>query len=197
MSLTVVVLVGALLLALALGGRWSRLSTLQLRSRLLVPAALLVQSAGGFFADYGDTGRAYAAGLALSAVLVGVFCVRNLGSRGIGLVTLGLAANALVVALNGAMPVSIDAAYRARVPIGAISGGTDARHEIAGIGTRLRPLGDVIPVPLPVRPEVVSVGDVLVAAGLAELLVVGMMGSGARHRKEIRDGEEGAQASGA
>ena len=35
-------------------------------------------------------------------------------------------------------------------------------------------LGDVVPVLLPLRPEVVSPGDVLVASGLAQLVVVGM-----------------------
>ncbi|HET6817573.1 MAG TPA: DUF5317 family protein [Mycobacteriales bacterium] len=205
MGLTVVALVAAVGVALLLGGRWSRLSALRLRSRGLVPIALLVQAGGALFADYSDARTAYAAGLALSAVLVAVFCARNLGVRGIGLVTLGLTANAVVVAANGSMPVSIVAAYHARVPILSIAQGSDPRHEIAGVGTRLRPLGDVVPVPLPVRPEVVSVGDVLVAAGLAELLVLGMMGSGSRHRGSRNaeslergdHGEEGAQASGA
>ena len=41
-------------------------------------------------------------------------------------------------------------------------------------GTTLRWLGDVIPVPLPVRPEVVSPGDVLIAAGLGEFVLLGM-----------------------
>jgi hypothetical protein len=94
---------------------------------------------------------------------------------GVPLVTLGLVLNAAVVAANGAMPVSIDAAFRAGVPTGDIAAGLDARHEIAGRGTVWRRLGDVIPVPLPARPEVVSPGDVLVAAGLAELVVVGML----------------------
>jgi hypothetical protein len=54
----------------------------------------------------------------------------------------------------------------------------DRRHELEGPRTRLRPLGDVIPVPLPLRPEVVSPGDVLVAAGLGQLVVLGMRSPG-------------------
>jgi hypothetical protein len=94
--------------------------------------------------------------------------------RGTGLVAVGLLANALVVGLNGAMPVSDAALGRAGVSTQDIVSGEDPRHELAGQGTRLRSVGDVIPVALPLRPEVVSPGDVLVAAGLAQLVVVGM-----------------------
>ena len=198
MGLAIVVLAAAIGLAAALGGRWHRLAHLQLRSRGLVVAAVVAQAGGALIgiAGFGDARKAYVSGLVVSAACALWFCARNLRIPGVALVTAGLAANAAVVALNGAMPVSIVAAYHARVPIGAISAGTDARHEIAGLGTRVRWLGDVIPVPLPLRPEVVSAGDVLVAAGLAELVVLGMMGSGP-HRKENPHGEEGAQASGA
>jgi hypothetical protein len=192
MGLAVVVLVIAVAAALAAGGRWRRLTDLHLESRALVVAAVVAQAGGALVgvAGFADARRAYVVGLVLSAVCALAFCARNLRVPGVALVSAGLVANAAVVALNGAMPVSIVAAYHARVPIGAISAGTDARHEIAGIGTRLRWLGDVVPVPLPVRPEVVSAGDVLVAAGLAELVLLGMMGWG-RYRRERVDGEEG------
>jgi hypothetical protein len=193
MGLAVVVLVAAVALAVALGGRWHRLAHLQLASRGLVVAAVVAQAGGALvgIAGVGDARSAYVSGLVISAACALAFCARNLRVPGVTLVSGGLLANAAVVALNGAMPVSIVAAYHARVPISAISAGTDARHEIAGIGTRMRSLGDVIPVPLPGHPEVVSPGDVLVAAGLAELVFLGMMGSGP-HRKENVDGEEGA-----
>ncbi|MGN6472297.1 MAG: DUF5317 family protein, partial [Mycobacteriales bacterium] len=54
----------------------------------------------------------------------------------------------------------------------SIATGNDARHTIAGRGSHWRGLGDVIPLPLPVAPEVVSPGDVLVAAGLGEFIFV-------------------------
>ena len=141
-------------------------------------------------------------GLALSAVLALMFCVGNAQVAGVTLVCLGLCSNAAVVGANGAMPVSIVAAYDARVPTLAIASGADARHEIAGDGTALSWLGDVVPVPLPVRPEVVSVGDVLVVAGLAELVVLGMLSDSTgvvrwRRREEYFDGEESTQAPGA
>ena len=192
-GLALVVLVGAAGLARALGGRWQRLAHLRLNARGLVVAAVVAQAGGALVGvgGFGDARHAYVVGLVASAVCALAFCARNLSVPGVALVSAGLLANAAVVAANGAMPVSIDAAYHARVPIASISTGADARHEIAGIGTRLRFLGDVVPVPLPLRPEVVSPGDVLVAAGLAELVVLGMWGT-SRYRRESDHGEEGA-----
>jgi hypothetical protein len=111
--------------------------------------------------------------LAVSALLAAGFLAVNRGVRGTGLVAAGLLSNALVVGLNGAMPVSADASGRAGISTQDILS-ADPRHELAGPATRLDLLGDVVPVLLPVHPEVVSPGDVLVAAGLAELVVLGM-----------------------
>jgi len=202
-SLAVVVLVGAVAAGLVAGGSWRRLVNLPLRRLSLVVAAVLAQAGGALVGLLGvaDESASYVVGLALSAALALAFCAWNARVAGVPLVTAGLILNAIVVGANGAMPVSIVAAYHARVPIAAISAHTDARHEIAGVGTALPWLGDVVPVPLPLRPEVVSAGDVLVVAGLAELVVVGMLPGGAvmrwRRREENSHGEEGTQAAGA
>src|SRR3954447_2037946 len=176
-GLTIVVLVGAVAVGYALNGTWSGLTTLRLRWRRMVVAAVLAQTGGAALGILGvtDARRGYVVGLALSAICAAAFCTGNLRVPGVPLVTLGLIANAVVVTLNGAMPVSIVAALRAGVPITDIAAGYDARHEIAVDRTTWRSLGDVVPLPLPVRPEVVSPGDVLVAAGLGELVVMGML----------------------
>lgn len=200
MSLAVVVLVGAVVVGLAAGGSWRRLADLPMRRLGLVVAAVLAQAGGAVVGVLGvaDESTSYVVGLAVSAVLALAFCARNARVPGVALVTAGLMLNAVVVAANGAMPVSIVAAYHARVPITSIAAGVDARHEIAGDGTALSWLGDVVPIPLPLRPEVVSAGDVLVVAGLAQLVVAGMRPAAPvmrwRRRKEHSDGEEGTQA---
>jgi Family of unknown function (DUF5317) len=125
-------------------------------------------------------------GLTGSAGLATAFLLANRGVRGTGLVALGLGANALVVALNGAMPVSPDAAARAGLTLGSIAAGLDSRHVVADGTTRLALLGDVVPVLLPLRPEVVSPGDVLVASGLAQFVVVGML-AGRRRTRVLAD----------
>ena len=123
-------------------------------------------------ADHGGASWWYAAGLVASAACALLFCALNLRTAGVPLVALGLMLNAAVVARNGAMPVSIFGASRAGVSTLSIATGSDPRHTIAGVGSSWRSLGDVIPVPLPLAPEVVSPGDVLVAAGLAEFVFV-------------------------
>jgi len=167
--LVLVALLAALAVGWILGGRLERLGELPLRGRRLVLAGLLAQLAGALVG-----GPFYPVGLAVSALLVLAFLLRNRGVRGTGLVAFGLLANALVVGANGAMPVSADAAGRAGVSTQDLVSGSDARHEPLDGQTRLPLLADVVPVPLPVHPEVVSPGDVLVAAGLAELVVLGM-----------------------
>jgi hypothetical protein len=164
-----VVLLVALAVGLLAGGRLEGLGHLPLRHGWLVLVAVLAQAAGSFAG-----GSLYALGLVVSAGLVAVFLAGNRGIPGTGLVALGLLTNAVVVALNGAMPVSSDASGKAGVSTQDLVAGTDPRHELADSSTRLRPLGDVVPVLLPVHPEVVSPGDVLVAAGLAQLVVLGM-----------------------
>lgn len=169
MLFALVVLAAALLLGTATGGSLGRLGDLALRDGRLVLVALVVQAGGAVVG-----GRAYPTGLALSALLVAGFLARNRGVRGTGLVAAGLLSNALVVGLNGAMPVSPSASGRAGISTQDVLSGADPRHELRTDQTRLAALGDEIPVLLPVHPEVVSVGDVLIAAGLAQLVVVGM-----------------------
>ena len=182
MSLVLVVLTAGVLLGWLSGGNLDRLGGLAMRRRRLVVAALLAQLTGTVVG-----GPVFAVGLVLSAVLVAAFLAGNRGLPGAGLIALGLLANALVVGVNGAMPVSLAASARAGTA--APAAGFDQRHEPADGTTRLGWLGDVVPVPLPLRPEVVSPGDVLVAAGLAQLVVVGML----THRSRVPVDRQGRQ----
>jgi hypothetical protein len=174
MALALILLVGAGVLARVTGGSWSAFGAMPIKGRRLVVIAVVSQLLGSVLAQLTDLPGFYPTGLAISALAALAFCLRNIRLSGVPLITLGLLSNALVVALNGAMPVSIDAAARANVPIAAIAAGDDARHSIAGRGTALRTLGDDIPLPVPWRPEVVSPGDALIAAGIGEFVLLGM-----------------------
>jgi hypothetical protein len=155
---------------------------MQLRSAWLVAVATALTVLGAVAGRIGlpAPGALYVVAVGASAALVCAFVVLNRHLLGIPLVAVGFAMNALVIVANGAMPVSERAAERAGVHLAALRAGDDAKHELADRRTRLRPLADVIPVPLPgpLRrgSNVVSAGDVVLAAGLAQLVLSGMRG---------------------
>jgi hypothetical protein len=163
------------------GGRLRALDRLPYRGLGLLGWAVGTLAAGVALAATGLPARA-AEGVALAgaAGLVAAFCLRSRAVPGLGLVGAGLLLNAAVVLGNGGMPVSAYAAVRAGVD--PVEASADARHLPAAAGTALPWLGDVIPVPLPVRPEVVSAGDLLGAAGLGQLVLTAMMSGRATRR---------------
>ena len=156
--------------ALGTGGRFGRLADNTLTGVHWLAAAAIGQLLGSFFG-----GTAYPVGLIGSAACIAVVLRLNLRHPGVGLLALGFFSNALVVAVNGAMPVSLAALSRAGVGDAVLS---DPRHELAGAATRLPWLGDVVPVALPGLGQAVSPGDVLIAAGAGLLLYAGMGASG-------------------
>ena len=169
MVLVLVVAVGAVLVGAVAGV--GRLTRIRVRAvRLLVTAALVQLLTSSLTPG---SGPARWLALVLTMLLVGLFLVGNARLPGVPLMALGLLLNVLVVTANAAMPVSVTAAQRAGLTRSELHLDTDAMREPSGPGTRLTRLGDVVPVALPGRPQVVSVGDVLVAAGVGLLLVTG------------------------
>lgn len=164
MVLALLVAVGALVLGLVSGGRLPAWSRLGLRGVRWLLAALALQLAAAFAP--GLPGAARSGLLAGSFLLALLAVVANRRAPGALLLGLGLAANGLVIAVNGGMPVSLSAARRAGLALDAAALAADPRHTLLGAGTRLPWLADVVPFPVPLLPEVVSVGDLLVAAGL-------------------------------
>ncbi len=82
----------------------------------------------------------------------------------------GCLANALVTALNGGMPFSVEGAARAGIDAASVADPTPG-HVPIGPGTLLVPLADVVGVPgLGV---VLSVGDLLLWGGLAAAVALG------------------------
>ncbi|MDD7362929.1 MAG: DUF5317 domain-containing protein [Peptoniphilus sp.] len=105
-------------------------------------------------------------GVALSVIAIGLIVGRHPGYR---LAGIGCAMNALVVLLNGAMPVELSSLMKIGDgrAIALISEGRTLTHTIAGTDTRLRWLCDRIAFSSPVTtPRVMSAGDVFIAAGL-------------------------------
>ena len=153
--------------ALLIGG--SRLAELRLRAVRLLVAAAVVQLSTSVLLPGSAVARGTA--LVLTVLLVGLFVVGNHQLAGTPLIGAGLLLNLVVVVANGAMPVSLTAAQRAGLSPAELRLESDAMREPVDDATRLRWLGDVVPLALPVRPQVVSPGDVLVASGVGLMLV--------------------------
>jgi hypothetical protein len=181
LTVILVVILAACVLGLARGGSMHNLAQLELTAWPLVFVAVLAQAAGAFAAALGlpHAGALYVSGMVTSALLITVFVARNAGLPGMPLIALGFLLNALVVTANGAMPVSQQAADRVGISTVRLYRNVDAKHELVDSETVLAPLADVIPVPLPGPlahgSNVVSAGDVVLAAGIGVLVCSAMV----------------------
>jgi Family of unknown function (DUF5317) len=168
MRLTLITLVTCVTIGILTGGALRGFPTVKVRWWWLA-----VGSVGLQFLPIG--GRLSMAALLLSFVALIVFTWANVRVAGFGLILVGLALNALVIAANQGMPVS-GAALRASdqadtIPELIVTGG--AKHHLADEDTVLRPLGDVIPLGSPVE-QAISIGDVFVHGGMAWFVVSAM-----------------------
>lgn len=168
------VMVLAVAIGLALGGRVGNLANLRLRGESVlvtfVFATALVPRAFEFAPS-----RWHSAALAVWAVMMAVLmwlCWINVRTPGIVLLGLGLLSNSVVIVANGGMPVSAWAIHAAGGGVDSVAKLARAAFHVAGEGARLWWLGDVLPVP--VLKVVMSLGDVLMFAGIAVIIVWGM-----------------------
>lgn len=110
--------------------------------------------------------------------LVGYGLWQNRHLRGLWLVGLGLASNALVIFANGGhMPVDPAALERAGLEalVPRLQARYDAVHSLMDESTRLGFLADVIPVRILSYANVISPGDVCLMLGIALTVVEGAL----------------------
>jgi hypothetical protein len=101
--------------------------------------------------------------LVASYVLVLAFCARNLVLRGMSIVLIGIACNALVIVLNQGMPVKIPPEWRNQTWTQAT-----VKHHPQQPDEQLLVLSDIIVVQHPYD-VVISYGDLIVAVGLCDV----------------------------
>lgn len=159
-------LAGFMLLGIAIGyargGRLNELGNARLRHAWLLAIALGMQLA----ANTPDQ-RWVAVGLILgSFAMIGVFALVNRSALGMGVIALGAAMNFAVIAANGGMPVSAEALRAAGEDPGALI--LRGKHFVDHGQATLRFLSDVIAWPL--RPAIVSIGDLVLWSGITLLL---------------------------
>lgn len=165
MVLVVVTVTVALAVGLLRGGRFGNLADASIRAGFLVAVAAAAQFLHALAP--GETAAVTLTVLSEAALLTFLWCNRYLA--GTLLAAVGSALNTAVIVANGAMPVSRDAILAISRHPAEMSPG---RHRLLSDGDALPALADVIA--LPVLRSVVSVGDVILAAGLA-LLVMDLM----------------------
>ena len=178
MFVLVVAVVGGLLAGLLLGGSIGNLERLSLRLAPLVVVALVVQIV--IFSPLArPLSSAEIVGLHLgSYALLLVFVIANVRCRPVVCFGAGVICNTLAIVVNGGYMPATRAALR-------LAGITEAsghhnNSEVAGPGTHLRFLVDVFALPHAVPlANVFSVGDTLIAVGLAWLIAAGMRSEGA------------------
>ncbi len=151
------VLVIAIAVGLARGGKISNLAEIGVRAwwLLIVGFALLV-TAGFLPRSMHDL----AVGLVLASyVLLLIFILMHRQMAGLWVAGLGILMNFTVIAVNGGMPVMLEAV---EVAFGSADMTLGAKHVLLTEETHLAFLADVIPLPY----GVISLGDVFLAIGL-------------------------------
>lgn len=195
-------LIGSLVLGLGLGifagGRLENLASVKLRFVQALFFGLFLRYAVQFAIEVGsDPASAlrlplFTAGFLF--LLAGLWANRE--QPGMPLAFVGILLNAVAMITNGGyMPVWQPSILAAGLPatelgsafhkiVGSVAGGTVSGDFLAAAG----PLGDIIPLPIPFIRNVVSIGDVFLAAGLAFFLFATTV----RHPRELEEAGEHA-----
>ncbi len=169
------IILGALA-GLAAGGRLSNVLSAQLRFGALIVAGLLVRVATQWSIDQGfevvDDLRVPLFGLSFGLLVIALWLNRS--QPGLLLAMIGVAANGVAILLNsGYMPVYLPAMEVAGLTAADLSPTfhvdlpTVLGWEFLRMGG---PLGDILPIAVPVLANVISLGDVMLAAGIAWFL---------------------------
>ena len=164
-----------LLIGLLAGGSLRNLASIRLRLVGLLLAAVVLRFAVVASLDAGipvaEPLRLPLLAAAFGMLLVGLWANREY--PGLGLAFVGVLSNTAVIVINGGyMPI-----YEpSLVAAGFTSADVSAIHVILPEGLnaafllRLGPFGDVIPIPVPIFQNVISIGDVFLSVGLAFFL---------------------------
>jgi hypothetical protein len=166
MIFTALAIAAGVAAGLLTGGRPRYAAGHPVRNWWLLAAGFVLQAGVARF----DLGPLAAISLLAGYGCLLAFAFRNRTLVGMGVVAAGLAANALVIGLNGGMPVRPAAVVAAHITDeqGLATVDYGHRHHAEGSGDHLSWLGDTLPVS-PLH-EVLSFGDLILAVGAADVV---------------------------
>ncbi|MCA1833824.1 MAG: DUF5317 domain-containing protein [Actinomycetota bacterium] len=185
LGLVVAIVIG-IIIGLARRGSFARLQGVRLEKTAILYAAVLAQIVSAVAER--SAGRWPAFALIVTAYAgVCAFAVANRHLIGMPLIALGALGNFIVIAVNGGMPVS-----RRALALAGLGNPFEGRakallrgaHHLMAPQSRVTFLADVIP--LRVGATVISVGDILLWAGIVLLLQHLLVGPRGRHRRDAR-----------
>jgi MFS family permease len=185
------ILVGLVLGALA-GGQLPRIGDLRLHWIWLLGLALAVRLASGLAITTGAGPVEFVErwGLPLTYGLIVVWLYRNWKTPGLQVAAIGVTINTLAVILHaGKMPVFLGSLIAAGFTPADLVG--DPYHVILAADTTAEfvrqggMFGDVVPIPIPVIRDVISVGDVLLWIGIVWAIVAAMTRRAAPSRGSV------------
>jgi hypothetical protein len=173
-------MLAALLVPLVTHGSYKRLIATEIHWGWLLAAGLAIQ----LVLEYASPPRRYwhSIGFGLlvaSYVLVLAFCARNLVLRGMSIVLIGIACNALVIVLNQGMPVKYPPEWRDKTWTQAT-----VKHHSQQPDEQLLILSDIIVIKHPFD-TVLSYGDLILAVGLCDV-AFNASRDPQRRRKKVR-----------
>jgi MFS family permease len=165
-----------ILAGLLAGGRFANLLSVQLRYGVLIVIALVLRVATQWLLDQGvelaDQLRVLLFAVSFGLLIIALWLNRS--QPGLLLAMVGIGANALAVLVNGGfMPVYLPAVEVAGLTQSDLSPAFNvALPEELGLEFILRggPVGDLLPIGIPIIANVISIGDVLLATGIAWFL---------------------------
>ncbi|MDQ3940700.1 MAG: DUF5317 domain-containing protein [Actinomycetota bacterium] len=166
MELVAIAVVGGAVAGLLAGGSLDSLATTRFRWTPLLLASLVGQLVLQFWSPSWLTPAVSLAALLALNALVAAFLARNRRLPGTLLAAVGLLLNVAVIAANGAMPVSEEAARIAGIE--SSPSGEGFKHEPLDDDTRLPLLADALPAPF--FRSVYSLGDIYLALGILYLV---------------------------
>jgi hypothetical protein len=190
MLVLAIAVLAAAVIPLLTRGSYKRLLRIEIHWGWLLAAGLVIQLGLEYITMPREYWHSVGFGLLVSSyVLILAFCARNLVLRGMGIVFIGIACNALVIGLNQGMPVKLPPEWRDQSWAQAT-----VKHHPRDQSDRLVFLSDIIVLKHPYD-TVMSFGDLILAVGLCDVAYNASRNPRKRRKKQKRDPEPSSRTA--